>query len=178
MGSTAHFPFNCLIKKTLPSLSLSLPTSSLSLSLSLSLPFRHSQQLPTSPSHRIINATTHNNCLRASQADPALAMIGDRSSAPRRTGWTMSTVRSTSRLAQRRSVLSPPQPAHNLAMILLSSRTHPPRVSTLQNQTTHRLQPLPCRNPPHHHQSTINDKQKTQSKHKTLSHRKPPPKYT
>jgi len=82
LGNTVHFTFNCLIKKTPLSLSLSLSlrTSSfslslcntlpsLSLSLSLSLPHFDGYSLLTSPSHRIISATTHNNCLRASQTD-------------------------------------------------------------------------------------------------------------
>jgi hypothetical protein len=70
LGSAVHFTFNCLIKKTPLSLYLSL-------SLSLSLSHFDGYSLLTSPSHRIISATTHNNCLRASQANLVPAMIGD-----------------------------------------------------------------------------------------------------
>jgi hypothetical protein len=112
-------------------------THSLSLSLSLSLSV---QQLPPSPSHRIISACHHED--RCSHL-------------------------------HNRPIISP--------MILLSNIQRPDTLPTGLNpsksknpSTPTSSMSEPTASPPINHQRQT----KTQSKHNTLSHRKPPPKYT
>jgi hypothetical protein len=149
LGSTVHFQFNCLIKKIWPLSSLCIDHISSLLSMHWShvplitcLSSPESNKASMAEHWASIFSTEkdwldHVNCLFYFKI--GACRHGDR----------------CSRLHSR-PMISP--------MILLSNMYQwpdtPPRVSTLQNQTTHRLRPPPCQNPPHHHQSTINDKQK------------------